>query len=267
MRLGFLSDLHITNNSNFIEQSVDIVAEACLQNQVDKLFMAGDTSNNVQMTFDFIKRMNAKGIDTYAVLGNHEYWSTTYEKTQKIDYDKYIHGKTVNINEDTVVIGIDGFFDYSFVLKANNYYTESIPKDIDRLTEVGKRSFDLSRMKIKNYEEVFLSMHNQLESQLKANQGKHIIVVMHYVPHENFVIYNSDKTWTACNSFMGSAEYHELFKAYGVNRVIFGHTHSTFNDIIDNVEYNCNPIGYKDYEFTEPFRERVNKMLNIITIK
>ena len=151
-------------------------------------------------------------------------------------------------------------------MKVNNHYTEGIRKDIVELTEVGKHTFDLKRNKIKNYEEVFLDMHIKLEEQLKANRDKHIIVVMHYVPHQNFVLYSDDKTWTTNNSFMGSLKYHELFKAYGVNQVIFGHTHSAFNDIIDNVQYFCNPVGYGNYEFQETFRERVKKMLKVIKV-
>lgn len=266
MRLGFLSDLHITHNTNFMEQALDVIVEACLENQVDKLFIAGDTSNNIQTTFDFIKELNKRGIETYTILGNHEYWSTTYEKSQKREYDKYIHGKTVDIDDNTVVIGIDGFFDYSFILNVTNYYTEGIKKDVGMLTEIGKNTFDLSRSKIKNYEEVFTDMYSKLEHQLKVNQGKRIIVVMHYVPHQNFILYNNDKTWTSNNAFMGSSKYHELFKAYGVDQVIFGHTHTTFNDIIDNVQYHCNPTGYKDLEFIEPFRDRVKNMFKCIDI-
>lgn len=266
MRLGFLSDLHITHNTNFMEQAIDIVVEACLENQVDKLFLAGDTSNNIETTFQFVRELNKSGIETYTVLGNHEYWSTIYEKAQKQNFDKYIHGKTIEVNDDIVVIGIDGFFDYSFVLNIQNHYTESITKDIDKLTDVGRNTFDLKRNKIKNYEEVFLDMQNKLINQLKVNQGKHIIVVMHYVPHQNFVLYNDDKTWTTNNSFMGSLKYHEIFKAYGVNQVIFGHTHTAFSDIIDNVQYHCNPTGYKDLEFIEPFRDRVKNMFKCIDI-
>lgn len=266
MKIGFLSDLHITNNSNFMEHAVNSVYEVASENRLDKLFLAGDTSNNYSMTFDFIRGLNKRGIDTYTVLGNHEYWSTTYEKAQKQEYDKYIHGKTVELTKNAVVIGIDGCFDYSFVLNVNNHYTESISKNIEKLTEVGKHTFDLSRNKIKNYEEVFLDMYNRLESELKANQGKQIIVVMHYVPHQNFILYNDDKTWTSCNSFMGSIRYHELFKAYKVNQVIFGHTHSAFTDIIDNVQYFCNPVGYRNYEFQETFQERIKKMLKIIKV-
>ena len=268
MKIGFLSDLHITNNSNFIEHAVNSVYEVVSENKVDKLFLAGDTSNNYKMTFEFIERLSELGIDTYTILGNHEYWSTDYEQAKLLNNDKYLHGKSLKLTDDVVVIGIDGFFDYSFVTEVDNKYTNKVNKEIFRLRSVGERTFDLSRMKIKkkDYEETFNHMKELLINQLEANLGKQVIVFMHHVPHQNFIVYNDDKIWTSNNSFMGSKKFHEIFKEHKVNKVIFGHTHKQFSDIIDNVQYFCNPVGYRNYEFQETFQERVKKMLKIIEV-
>ena len=268
MKIGFLSDLHITHNTNFMEHALNSVCEVISENQIDKLFLAGDTSNNYKTTFKFIDELSKRGIDTYTILGNHEYWSINYEQTKLLNNDRYLHGKTLDLANNVVIVGIDGFFDYSFVTQVENKYTNKVNKDINRLKSIGKRTFDLSRLKIKDkdYEKVFIDMENLLISQLKANQGKQVIAFMHHVPHQDFIIYNDDKTWTSNNSFMGSKRFHEIFKEYKVDKVIFGHTHTQFSDIIDDIEYSCNPVGYRDYEFEETFQERIKKMFKVIEV-
>lgn len=266
MRIGFLSDLHITHNCNMLEQAIDIVKEVVKESNIEKLFLAGDTSNNYKNTLKFVDRLSEEGIDVSFIFGNHEYWSMTYEFAKEITHDKYVSNKIINLGKDTVLVSIDGFFDYSFVREVNNYYTESIPKDIDKLNNVGKSFFDLKRSRIKNYEEVFNSMNSDLERMLKEVKGKEIIMMLHYVPSEEFVSYTSDKIWNACNSFMGSKRYRELAEEYKVNKVIFGHTHTEHNREINGVSYHCNPVGYGSFEFTETFRERVKNVLKIFEV-
>lgn len=266
MKIGFLSDLHITHNSNMIEQAVNIVVEAYKKANLDKLFIAGDISNNYKTTLKFIDMLVLEGVDAYTVFGNHEYWSISYEDAQLIEHDRYINGKTVKLKEDKVVIGIDGFFDYSFILDVDNPYTKELPHDKEMLNRYGKRAFDLKKNKIGNYSEVFLAMEKMLIESLEANRGKDITILTHYVPHHEFAIYNTDKSWTACNSFMGSNRYSELAEEYNVNRVIFGHTHNKFNRKINGVSYHCNPVGYGSFEFTDSFRDRVNSVLKVFEV-
>lgn len=267
MKIGFLSDLHITNNTTFLDHSSQGVLKVAKENNIEKLFIAGDTSNSYKLTLDFVDKLNKEGLETYTILGNHEYWSISYNEAKKIQDNNYLHGKTVLVN-DTAVIGIDGFFDYSFITEVDNEYTNDINKDKQGITDIGIMNFDLSRLHIpiSEYESTFDDMLNLLEKQLIANKDREKIVFMHHVPHQNFIIYNEDKIWTTNNAFMGSKKFHELFVQYGVNKVIFGHTHSKFNDIIDNVEYYCNPIGYKSYEFRGTFQERVREMLKVVEI-
>lgn len=252
-----------------IEQALDVVIEVCQANSVDKLFIAGDTSNNYKTTLAFVDLLVQAGVDTYTIFGNHEYWSIDYFKASEIKHDRYINGKTVNLDNGTIIVGLDGFFDYSFVLDVENKWTKNIPKDKDLLNEIGERSFDLKRNRIKNYEEVFNLMKSQLISQLeiaKANQIDRVILLTHYVPSKDFIIYNNDYTWTSNNAFMGSTKYQELAEAYGIDKVVFGHTHNQFNKIINGVGYHCNPIGYKGFEFTESFRERVINRIKVIEV-
>lgn len=266
MKIGFLSDLHITHNADMIEQVLDIMIEATSKAKIDKLFLAGDTTNNYKMTLEFVDMLAKLGIDIYTIFGNHEYWSIDYEKAQRLNHDRYINGKTIELDNNNVVIGIDGFFDYSFVTEVDNVYTRQILTDKKQLTQIGIDSFDLDRNRIKNYEETFNAMEELLLKQLEIHKNKNITLITHYVPSEKFVLYNNDNVWTSINAFMGSKRYQEMAESYGVKKVIFGHTHSQFNETINGVDYHCNPIGYKSFEFDESFRERVKSRLKIFEI-
>lgn len=267
MRIGFLNDLHIMHNVNMIEEALDVVCQAAKDAEIDKLFIAGDTSESYKITLDFVDLLSEAGMDTYAIFGNHEYWSINYEDALNVNHDRYIHGKAVELVNDYVVIGIDGMFDYSFVLDVDNYSNLRLPKDKNALNTIGKRTFDLKRNKIGNYEEVFADMDNKLVRLLEKYQDKNIILMTHYVPSSEFILYTDyDDTWNANNAFMGSTRYQQLAEEYGVNKVIFGHTHNQFNKVINGVSYHCNPIGYKNYEFIEPFRERVKNRLKVFGI-
>lgn len=269
MRLGFLSDLHITYNTVMLEQALDVVSRVARENSIDRLFIAGDVTNNYKTTLDFVKRLNELGIETQTIFGNHEYWSISYEKALELDDENYISGQAIQINKSNVVIAIDGFFDYTFVLDTDNPVNRKLLiKEKEALTVVGERYFDLARNKIKNYEFVFNDMYKKLETLLKENKDKNIILMMHYVPHSNFIAYKeNDEIWNYNNSFMGSAKYAKLAKEYGVSKFIFGHTHTSKTETIDGTEYICNPIGYKNLEFNCSFEEQVRKRLTIVDIQ
>lgn len=266
MRIGFLSDLHITHNTNLIEQAVDVVIEVCKINKIDKLFIAGDTSNNYRTTLKFIEMLINEGIDSYTIFGNHEYWSISYKGAQKINNDRYINGKVVDLDNNSVIIGMDGTFDYSFITDVDNPYTRRLPVDKRELRKHGRNYFDLDRNKIKDYNEAFKLMEAQLINNLQMNKGKDIIIMTHYVPSEEFVLYNEDVIWTTNNAFMGSKRYQKIAEEYKVSKVIFGHTHTKYNRIINGVSYHCNPVGYGSFEFEETFRERVSNVIKMFDI-
>lgn len=270
MRIGFISDLHITYNTSFLEEGIDCVLEAAKSAKIDKLFIAGDTSDDYLETGAFVERLVDEGLDTYFIFGNHEYWSLLYEEALKLNNKRYIHGKSVNVGDEHVVVGIDGFFDYSFTTLVDNESTRDLPKERHVIDKIGKANFDLKRNKIKSkkYREVFEDMEVKLTRELKkANkEGKKIILMLHYVPSEEFLLYKKNIIWDSINAFMGSKRYQELAEEYGVSKVVFGHTHFSHNKTINNVDYHCNPVGYKEKEFDISFRERVKESLKVFEV-
>ena len=268
MRIGFLSDLHIVNNVSTYSEALDVVIEAYHNAKLDKLFIAGDTSNRWKTTLDFIDDLVSNGLDAYTIFGNHEYWSTSYNKMQEQEHERYINGKAIELNNDWVVVSIDGMFDYSFVTEVDNYHNNAIWLSEESLNKSGEIHFDLDKNKVgghkKEYKKVFAEMDAALVNLLETHKGKNIILMTHYVPSSEFIIYtDDDDQWNANNAFMGSIRYQELAEKYGVKKVIFGHTDTRHNATINGVDYYCNPVGYKGWEFTSPFRKRVNDRLRV----
>ena len=266
MRIGFLSDLHIDVNVNMLDHAVSTVTQVYRENNLDKLFLAGDTSGDYYITFRLIEMLRKDGLEVYTVFGNHEYWSISYKDAQLLNNDSYINEKAVVLDNNTVVIGIDGLYDYSFVLDVFNQHTLKLPKSIEVLTQAGRRTFDLKRNRVGDYREVFDSMENGLIKLLNEHKGKDIILMTHYVPSEKFVKYLGDVSWDINNSFMGSKRYQEIAEEYGISKVIFGHTHSTHNEVINGVSYHCNPVGYGRHEYEGTFIDRVSEQIFVIEL-
>lgn len=261
MKLGFLSDLHLDWNVVNIHHGVSSIVEACRDEQVDKLFLVGDTSSSASDT-EFVIELLNEHIPTYYILGNHEYWTVNYEQAQESKNKYYINNKAIEIKEDVVVIGIDGMYDYSFVTEYKGNHKHAVT-DVKELKLHGLFNFDLSKHKLSL--EDFYIMYGNLERMLKEHEGKKIIVINHYVPKFDFLVYK-DPMWNSMNAFMGSPAYGDLYEEYGVDYAIFGHTHHSFNAIIEGVNYVCSPVGYKRMEFDETFEERVKSKLFVINL-
>lgn len=270
MRIAFLSDLHIDVN-NVQDEIVNDLKEILSELKVDKLFVAGDTFNNYRKTISFFDYMNSViDTDIHFVFGNHEYWTNglTLEKSSENLSDWYLHNKVVNLNDDVVVIGSNGWFDLSFIQELSNPYIDNIiTKDTYELYSIGKSVFDLSRLKINEEHKVAYELiYNQTKKLFEENKDKEIIFVTHFVPHEDFLVYK-DNTWNSCNAFMGSKHTHELLKEYNVTHCSFGHTHKRFGSkIIEDITYHVNPIGYRDYDNSWSSNDLKSELLKSITV-
>ena len=163
MRIGFLSDLHITHNNAMMAQAVSAVAEVYKENNLDRLFLAGDTSNNYNTTLAFLDELVKEGVDVYAIFGNHEYWSIDYESALELEHEWYINNKVIDLGK-VVVVAIDGYFDFSFVREVNKPHMELVVQETGDLVVRGEQYFDLKKNKIKNHEEVFESTMSNLRS-------------------------------------------------------------------------------------------------------
>lgn len=262
-----MSDLHIDSGKESIKSAADTVTKVCKSKGIEKLFIGGDTSDYWEISLKFIELIREKGVQAYTIFGNHEYLSLSYKEARKLSRPEYIGDSYIKLNNNSVVIAIDGLHDYSFVLDVDNQCNKSLPKSIKELNEASHRKFNPYKYKIGNYKKVFDRMMDNLKIMLEINKSKEIIVMLHYVPHVNFIKYkNNNKGWNINNSYMGSTHYSKLFERYNVKKVIFGHTHDFYDKTINGVRYHCNAIGYQKTEYDKTFEERLNERMLVVDI-
>lgn len=264
MKIGTLSDLHIDRNEIVFNDAVNIVWDTVKESGIDKLFIAGDTSKNYKESIAFADKLTALGVDTYTLFGNHEFESISYKDRRNLANECYISNKAIPLNEDTVVLAIDGFADHSFVLENDNEIAKRMPRDKKYTTRIYYKDNIVNNEFIKELEEIFNSTLNSLTRMLEDNKDKNIIIMTHYIPSEHFLLFKEDDDfWNAQNAFMGSKRFGELAEKYKVNKFIFGHTHYAINERVNGVSYHCNPVGYITKGNINEFKERVEDMYQV----
>lgn len=248
MKVGVLSDLHLDFNVVILEHGVDLLEEIALENELDVLLLAGDSTESFELTNKISIILTNRGIDTYFIMGNHEHWSITYDEAQEYPTDRYINNKSLHFG-DKHIIAIDGTFDYSYVDK---------PKDV--LNKHGRKFFDLHYIKTKDFDYLDKVNKDNLKSLINEATDD-TVLMMHYMPSVEFAI-KKDYIWNMNNAFMGS-DYESII-GDKVSKVIFGHTHIPQHKVINGVEYICKPVGYKNYEFYCNLKEQMSRALTII---
>lgn len=279
MKLGFLSDLHLTTNGVHIEYAIQQLTKLIAEKGLSYVFIAGDTTNNPNNTKLFVDKVNENLKDylikaeVYYIYGNHEFWHKTLTIETANEQDVYYaHNKVVNVNEDTIVYGFNGWFDYSYIMDTEVGKNSDVPKNKNTLEEYGHIFFDLDRIGDigATHEQMFMQNYNQLEKVLEENADKRILLFTHFVPDEQFVLFKGEISWDVNNAFMGSQKVGDLISKYeNVTDITFGHTHTRFGTVnYKGVNYHCRPLGYKDYDGTwsDDFPEELERSLTIIEI-
>lgn len=267
MKIGFISDLHIDRNGIDLDEAVETIVSVSKGKGIDNLFLGGDTSADYRDTLRLVEAIRDRGIQTYTIFGNNEYKNVEYDYVRKIEDDSYIHGREIYVGEDTVIIAIDGYHDFSFATLVDNIYTKDLPKDFETLRSIVNKS---GRHKIRSVAEdsfIFSDMYDTLITMLeRITHNKKIIVLTHYVPSPEFIVYTGNRSWDAENAYMGSTALQEIAEEYGVSKVVFGHTHSTHNEVINGVSYHCNPVGYVGTDFENNFTNRVKNSMKVLEV-
>lgn len=265
MSFAVISDIHIDVNKDYdvVNQMIESVrksgATACL--------IAGDISNDYKETIKTIAYIKEQlEIPVYYVPGNHDMWSEDLEKLPtKSIYEAYqqdsnclLHG-SVQLDEDTTLIGDIGWYDYSF---GSPKFSK---EDFDRMNYLDRTWQD----KIKNQWTVdnlerAQSVLSRLEEQLKQVKTKRIIVMTHMVPIEEFTVMNPNEMWEYFNAFIGSKELHELYKKYQVTYAICGHIHYRKRIIKDGITYICPCLNYESEWEEKDSKKEIMKSLRFI---
>ena len=265
MKVDLISDLHIDHWDLRIKcdhpcgerKSYPFFDVTDIKPGSEVLIIAGDISDDIDISIDFMNQMCQYYKMVMYVEGNHEHIEKYPQLYTKEEIAKKIEEKgnkkiiylpqTSVIWRNTLFIGCCGWWDYCNNSKQLDYFNST---DI----VIGEDQIENFHQNVKKRaQEEAVSLLEKLEKYKNNNQIKQIIVVTHTVPINIFL--DKDLTDSKYNSCM-----EEIKENDKINYWLFGHTHEELTkQDIRKITYITNPRGRpSDYD---------RQKFNIKTIK
>lgn len=254
--LAIISDLHADIN-HFSEAELSLLAAVLRKQQVTSLHLAGDVANKFQRCLEIVGFFEEQGFLTTFNFGNHEMPSLTGEAAIEDCSDpRFLNFRTRPLNQELVLLGINGWYDYSFAVSEEEQALRSLKR---------RYWYDRSIARTGSDPEVMARILKKTEQVLQdlAAADKKVVLATHFVPKKEFIVYQTGRyqIWNRLNAFLGSAAFGELLdRQKHVQQVVFGHTHRRFADQdINGTRYSCRPLGYYyEWQLTREFVRQEN---------
>ncbi len=247
MRLAFISDIHIDLLTSE-EELISAFIETRRNQHIDVLVIAGDISENVDITIDFINRLNeVLSCKVYYVPGNHDLWNKhnqlntldIYKRFQA--HDLCLVNQVIVLNEEWCLFGDVFWYDYSLADKKH-------PEDLLRLKHYDDRTWqDFYFVNWdKNDDDQCQDMIDLMQEKVNGYKDKKKILVSHMINHLNFTVPESmGEKWSFFNGFLGSQSLQKFVLDNQFNLAVCGHVHfrNAFRD--RETLFICPCLGYE----------------------
>lgn len=287
MKLGVISDIHVDNYILW-NQLTDVIVDTSLSHGVDVLAVCGDITNDIRLFESFFRYLSSSLLKNNTQIlvtpGNHDVWVYKPQNPIPNSKEKYyevipkvlssmenVHYLPIKpyVKDGHAFVGSMGWYDYSFI---DNYDTGTLSSTIRK--SLDKHWFDKKYIwwgpHQARLEEDNVSILNEMLSSLKRDLNrvktyKDITVCLHMVPKFEFC--RSSLELDLFSAYMGTDKMYELIKKYrNVRRVLFGHTHYTFDRTIGDVRYINASIGLKYQNKNKPMSIYVRERMKFIDI-
>jgi hypothetical protein len=207
----------------------------------DILIIAGDISDDLDISINYIKEIKTHYKIILFVDGNHEHINkfpnlyNTNEINEKLKMDDTIYYLPNRdfIKNETVFIGYCGWWDFNNKEDIDNYLTTRLNK---------KDALLLNKNILLRANEEFELLNNKLKKYENDENIKNIIIVSHTVALPRFARYRA-------------TDFNSKFIAFNIGNYkkiknwIFGHSHEGFKFTSCGVKYLSNPRGRpSDYD-------------------
>lgn len=270
MKIAVINDAHLDINSTLLKQDLtQIFIENVKKKKPDLVIIPGDLSNSAKESIRIIELLEEQlGVPVLFVPGNHDVFVDKGEESWNSyrllsNHHSTLIDKPYHINDDYVIIGDIGWYDYSFGPDTIPYYQYKSRKKslwIDAKYALwGMDDIDFMRKIIEKF-----------QYYLEKNIHKKVIFVNHFVPYRDFIPYRKDiKNWNLCNAYMGSSHLGKLLDEYtNIKYVLFGHIHKRYGIIEDykGKTIVCNPLGYMDEWETDDISLELEKTITMFEI-
>ena len=247
MKLRYFSDIHLEfMKPNKIIKFINKIKKG----DPDEIcILAGDIGNpykyNYQTFIEFINRSFQK---TFIIAGNHEY----YNKMKKIEEtDDYLREYFLKFNNISYLNNeYEIYNNYCFIgTTLWSHITNSAYKicDLDQIPD-----FNIQQYNQLNYHSIEF-----LNNAIKDNTN--CIIITHHVPSFNLI---DSKYKTIELMPYNQWFYSDLDNFISLNRNkircwIYGHTHTSSYNVIYNIPFICNPIGYPNENKNLDFEKNI----------
>lgn len=250
-KLAVITDLHADIN-HFGDHELALLFSVLKEQKATRLHFAGDTANRIDRALAVNHFFRHHGLPTTFNLGNHE--MGTVKGEQMIEHypdSHFLNLRYLPLNQKTVLLGLNGWYDYSFSESNDPQKNRSI-KNIYWFDRVIERFADDPTVT----QEILRQLQDVLDELARKNYQ--VILVTHFVPKTEFIVrLNGDyKIWNKLNAFLGSQSLGNLLDRYdNIRQVVFGHTHRRFDDqTFYGTIYSCRPLGYYyEWKITRDF--------------
>lgn len=262
MKIGILSDIHVDINNQSGSGAVTPALCTYINNSsLDLFILAGDIASDYTLTLETIEKLETEtSIPVLFVPGNHDIWTENHPDLTSWDiYNKLkehphnLAGNPYAVNDDWVVIGDLGWYDYKFGSSTYSIEDFNHMRFKDRVWQDSiMAKWDLPTIEMNNF---FLQ---KLKNQLSQARARNIIAVTHVLPIADFTVLNPPPLWEYLNAFLGSPAYGNLYKTDPrVRYSVSGHVHYRKTVMKNGIEYICNCLGYSSewHDTDDPYTE------------
>ena len=236
LKIQIISDLHL----EFGNMSVPLVDR-------DLLIIAGDLDIG-KKPIKFINEQ-LKISPVIYILGNHEFYNQDYDEImdfwKKVDIINFyfLENSAIELNG----IRFLGSTLWTDINKGNKIDIET--------AKVGLNDFRVIRKENRKFTpEDSIILHNQsikwLKSELKKEYSGKTVVITHHLP--SYLSVHEKYKKSSINPCFYS-DLDDIIKKFSLDLWIHGHTHDSFDYILDNTRIVCNPRGYKNNEENQKF--------------
>lgn len=244
MRLAIASDIHLEVNDD-----ISIINGE----NANVLVLAGDICNFSKLhtgIYDkFFKNISKQFNSVIYVPGNHEYYDYNlleYNKAKHYFNSNYVNIHLINNDYVTHILG-----NRTFNFICSTLWTNMKNKDpivcFDNKRNIADFKYIMNgdvKMKPEDYYDLNLKSLSNIKELMKL--GGNIVMVTHHAPS-----YNSRHERYINDYSTNAAFYNNLDDFIMDNDIklwIHGHTHDTFDYMINTTRVVCNPRGYYPYE-------------------
>jgi predicted MPP superfamily phosphohydrolase len=235
MKIQYFSDLHL----EFIPHLHEFISN--IKPVCDILVLAGDICTIKHPNFlKFFSWCSLNWVKVFYVVGNHEYYGTAISDL----HVKEILNQLPNVS--FLNNSVENYGDYLFV--GTTLWSHIYDSKIQKISDFT----NIPNMTVPLYESLHQESVLFLESTIKNNQDKKLIVITHHLPSFS-LIERKYLHFGTTNQFFASSLDKLIQRP--VYAWFYGHTHTPASQKINEILVSGNPIGYpgenKTYDFTK----------------